>query len=46
MSSLLQGNGEGYPLIFKIQIGLIILAGGLLAMVRIPAIEEETSSVS
>ena len=41
MSSLLQGDGEGYPLIFLIQMGLITFAGILLSFVAIPANEAD-----
>jgi MFS family permease len=40
MSAALQGeNGEGYPLIFRLQAGLILLGGLVLAMVRVPTSE-------
>jgi len=40
MSSLLQGEGEGYPTIFLAQIGMLLLGGLLLSVVRIPPLEE------
>ncbi len=41
LSSLLQGDGEGYPTIFVTQAALVALGGGLLAFVRIPSAGEE-----
>lgn len=41
MSSILQGDGEGYPLIFRIQMGLILLAGMMLAFVKIPDADDQ-----
>ncbi len=40
MSSLLQGEGEGYPTIFLNQTGLLLLGGLLLSLVRIPPVED------
>ena len=40
MSSLLQGEGEGYPTIFLTQTGLLLLGGLLLSLVRIPLVED------
>jgi MFS family permease len=40
MSSGLQGEeGEGYPLVFQVQAGLVLLGGLVLAMVRVPGNE-------
>jgi hypothetical protein len=40
MSSLLQGEGEGYPTIFLAQTGMLLLGGLLLSLVRIPSPED------
>lgn len=40
MSGYLQGDGEGYPTVFKVQMGLITLGGFLLAFVRVPSAAE------
>jgi MFS family permease len=41
MSSSLQGeHGEGYPTVFLVQMGLLLLGGFVLALVRIPGLEE------
>jgi hypothetical protein len=41
MSSFLQGeNGEGYPTIFLVQSCLLLLGGLVLAVIRIPGVDE------
>ena len=41
MSSFLQGeNGEGYPTVFLVQAGLLLVGGSILAVIRIPSVDE------